>query len=215
MKLNLTERKKRARLGLKALAKAYPDARCELAYADPFQLLVATILSAQCTDKAVNQATPGLFKKYPNAKSLAKAKPLDLEKLIRSIGLYRTKAKNLVSCAKTLLEKYAGQVPREREALIELAGVGRKTANVVLFNAFGLPGLAVDTHVLRLSQRLGWVDSHEPPAVEKELCELLPSAQWGFCSHYLIWHGRRICAARKPLCGACVLGPICPSFKLG
>lgn len=191
--------------------KAYPEARCELEYASPFQLLVATILSAQCTDKAVNRATPALFVRYPDAVRLAQASPVAVERLIRSLGLYRGKARNLVGMAKALLRFHGGEVPRERSALVALPGVGRKTANVVLSNAFGLPGLAVDTHVLRVGRRLGLLQSQDPVKAEAELCALFKPDQWGRLSHLLIWQGRQICAARAPACGICPLRAQCPS----
>lgn len=193
------------------LAKAYPDAHCELDYASPFQLLCATILSAQCTDKNVNKATPSLFKAYPTPQALAKAPTADVEKRIQSLGLFRNKARHLIGMAQGLLAKHDGQVPQTREALVELPGVGRKTANVVLSNAFGLPGLAVDTHVLRVGKRLGFFRSQDPVKVEALLGALVPPASWGSVSHWLIWHGRRICSARRPACAVCVLKKDCPS----
>ena len=205
------ERKKRAGLILRRLAKAYPQAHCELDYATPFQLLAATILSAQCTDKAVNKATPALFKRWPDAAALACARTSDVEGVIRSIGLYRGKARNLVGMAQALLKDHQGAVPKTMEALIELPGVGRKTANVVLANAFGLPGLAVDTHVLRVGARLGLFKTQDPVKAEEALGSLIPPAKWGLTSHWLIWHGRRVCGARNPACGACVLKELCPS----
>ena len=208
---NFTEIRRRAAALLRRLRKAYPDAHCELDFKTPFQLLVATILSAQCTDKSVNLATPGLFARYPDAKSLSQAAQKDVERLIKSIGLYRNKSKNIIATARLLMEKHGGGVPQEMEALVALPGVGRKTANVVRFNAFGLPGLAVDTHVLRVGARLGLFQSQDPVEVEKRLGELLQPKDWGLMSHLLIWHGRRICAARTPLCGQCTLNRLCPS----
>ena len=194
-----------------ALAKAYPDAHCELDHATPFQLLAATILSAQCTDKSVNRATAGLFKDYPDAVALAKAPTKKVEGHIRTLGLFRAKARHLVGMAQGLLARHGGQVPRTRDELVQLPGVGRKTANVVLSNAFGLPGLAVDTHVLRVGKRLGLLTASDPVKAESELCALLQPALWGAASHLLIWHGRRICAARRPQCQVCVLKKTCPS----
>lgn len=203
----------RARLArvFKRLQQAYPDAHCELDFKTPFQLLAATILSAQCTDKAVNKATPALFARFPDAKRMADASQPQLEACIRSLGLYHNKAKNLIGMAQSLMKEHAGQVPQTREALVALAGVGRKTANVVLSNAFDLPGLAVDTHVLRVGRRLGLLHTQDPVKAELELCALLPPPRWGLLSHLLIWHGRRSCHARQPLCGDCVLRRTCPS----
>jgi endonuclease-3 len=206
--------KRRARKILQALKKAYPEAHCELDFKTPFQLLVATILSAQCTDKSVNKATPGLFRRFPDAASLSRARQPQVEALIRSIGLYRNKSKNLIAAAKLLMAKHAGQVPREMEALVELPGVGRKTANVVRYNGFGLPGLPVDTHVLRVGKRLGLFRSENPVEVEAILGALIPPKDWGICSHWLIWHGRRTCFARNPDCASCVLQKLCPSAVL-
>jgi endonuclease-3 len=191
----------------------YPDAHCELDFKTPFQLLAATILSAQCTDKAVNKATPALFKRYPDAAALAKAEGPDVEACIQSLGLYRAKARSLIGMAQGLLARHGGQVPRDREALVALPGVGRKTANVVLSNAFGLPGLAVDTHVLRVGARLGLLKATDPVKAEAELCALLAPEQWGLLSHLLIWHGRRTCVARKPDCSHCDLRRLCPSAE--
>jgi endonuclease III len=193
------------------LRAAYPDAHCELDHQGPFQLLAATILSAQCTDRNVNRATPSLFKAWPTAEALAKAKPESVERRIQSLGLFRVKARNLVGMAKALMRDHAGQVPRSLEALVALPGVGRKTANVVLSNAFGVPGLAVDTHVLRVGGRLGLIATTDPVKAEAQLCALLPPKAWGQASHLLIWHGRRICSARKPRCLECPVRALCPS----
>lgn len=206
----LAQRRRAARI-FRALAAAYPDAHCELDHRNAFQLLAATILSAQCTDKNVNKATPALFAAYPDAAALAAARPVDVERPIRSLGLYRAKARHLVGMAQALCARHQGRVPRDRAALKALPGVGRKTANVVLSNAFGLPGLAVDTHVLRVGQRLGLLRSDDPVKAEAELCAQLPPQDWGLASHLLIWHGRRVCAARSPRCGDCVLRRGCPS----
>lgn len=203
--------KRRARKIFALLAQAYPNAHCELDYASPFQLLCATILSAQCTDVNVNRATPALFKAYPNAAKLARADQKAVEGKIRSLGLYRNKAKHLIGMAQALLRDFHGEVPPDREALVTLPGVGRKTANVVLSNAFELPGLAVDTHVLRVGRRLGLFESQDPVKVEQILEALMPPAQWGSMSHWLIWHGRRTCGARKPDCPSCILKKDCPS----
>ncbi|HTB22866.1 MAG TPA: endonuclease III [bacterium] len=195
------------------LDAAYPDAHCELDHQGPFQLLAATILSAQCTDRNVNRATPALFKAWPTAEAMAKAKPSSVESRIRTLGLFRGKARNLVGMAQALVRDHHGQVPRSLEALVALPGVGRKTANVVLSNAFGLPGLAVDTHVLRVGGRLGLIATQDPVKAEARLCALLPPAEWGRASHLLIWHGRRVCAARKPRCAECPVRALCPSAE--
>ena len=202
-------------LGL--LAVRHPDAHCELDHATPFQLLCATVMSAQTTDVAVNKLTPALFAKYTDAAALAAAEPRDVEDLINRIGMFRQKAKNLVGLAKLLCERHAGEVPRSLAALVELPGVGRKTANVVLGVCFGAPeGVVVDTHVQRLSQRLGWTKETEPADIEQALRKLLPREDWDRTSHVLIFHGRRVCAAQKPKCDECPLatagdGLVCPS----
>lgn len=199
---------------LAALERLYPDADCELDHVDPFQLLVATILSAQTTDRAVNQVTPGLFARFPDARALAAADPQEVEPLIATIGLFRNKAKSVVGAARALVERHGGDVPRQREALESLPGVGRKTANVVLATAFREPALAVDTHVTRLAGLLGLSAAADPRRIEDDLTALFPRARWGFVSHALIWHGRRVCAARAPRCEACGLAPSCPSAFL-
>jgi endonuclease-3 len=199
---------------LAGLERLYPDADCELDHVDPFQLLVATILSAQTTDRAVNQVTPGLFARFPDARALAAADPLDVEPLIATIGLFRNKAKSVVGAARALVERHGGVVPREREALEALPGVGRKTANVVLSTAFREPALAVDTHVTRLAGRLGLSSQADPRRIEDDLTALFPRARWGFVSHALIWHGRRVCDARAPRCESCGLALYCPSAFL-
>ncbi len=204
---------KRTRRIFAILARAYPDARCELDHRGPFQLLAATILSAQCTDRNVNRATPALFRRWPDAAALARARPAEVERAIRTLGLFRTKARNLVGMAQALVREHGGRVPDTMEALVRLPGVGRKTANVVLSEAFGVPGLAVDTHVLRVGKRLGLFQAGDPVGVERELCAQLPPAQWGRASHLLIWHGRRVCEARLPRCGECALRRDCPSAR--
>jgi endonuclease-3 len=214
MSFTSTETSKRARLILKRLKKAYPDAHCELDFKTPFQLLIATILSAQCTDKSVNAATPALFAAYPDAQALSRAPQKRVEALIKSIGLYRNKSKNIIAASNILMARHGGKVPQAMEDLVELPGVGRKTANVVRFNAFGLPGLPVDTHVLRVGKRLGLFESENPVEVEAQLGALIPKKDWGMCSHWLIWHGRRICAARSPNCQACTLKDLCPSSSV-
>ncbi|MCX5767715.1 MAG: endonuclease III [Gemmatimonadetes bacterium] len=190
----------------------YPDAHCELDFATPLQLLEATILSAQCTDKRVNMVTPELFKRYPTAAALADAEMEELEEVIRSTGFYRNKAKSLVGMAQALVDDHGGEVPRTMAELIKLPGVGRKTANVILGNAFGInEGIVVDTHVARLAARFGFTDETDPVKVEKALLPLFPKDSWTKFSHLLIWHGRRTCDARKPRCESCSLRDICPS----
>lgn len=199
---------------LEILRATYPDAHCELNHDGPFQLLVATILSAQCTDVRVNMVTPALFKKYPDAKSLAIARQEDVEDLIRSTGFFRNKAKNLIAAAKSLVRDHAGEVPRDLEALTHLPGVGRKTANVVLGNAYGIEsGIVVDTHVARLSQRLGLSKHKDPVKIEKDLIKQIPQDAWTLWSHLLIWHGRRRCMARNPDCPNCELRTLCPTAR--
>ena len=192
------------------LAKAYPDAECALHYRDPLQLLVATILSAQCTDARVNMVTPALFRAFPGARALAEADPGEVERLIRSCGYFRQKARSIQACCRAVAEEHGGEVPRTREELTRFAGVGRKTANVVLNEAFGVPAIAVDTHVLRVSNRLGWAQTQDPSKVELELLEITPKRWWGRVTLLLIHHGRRCCAARKPRCGACPVLADCP-----
>ena len=197
------------------LDRAYPDAHCELDHTNPLELLVATILSAQCTDKRVNLVTPGLFRKYPTAVALARAPLADLEAEIKSTGFFRNKAKNIQACCAVLAERHGGEVPRTLEELTALDGVGRKTANVVLGNAFGInSGVVVDTHVARLSQRLGLTTQTDPVKIEAELMKLVPQDRWAVFSHWLIWHGRRRCAARKPDCPACEIRGACPRIGL-
>lgn len=196
---------------LTALQRAYPDAHCELNYTSPLELLVATILSAQCTDKQVNLVTADLFRKYRSPQDYAAAPPDEFAADIRRIGLYRNKAKNIQACCRALIERHGGQVPRTMADLVALAGVGRKTANVVLGNAFGINvGVVVDTHVGRLALRLGLTRETAPEKVEQALMKLVPAEQWAMLSHWLIWHGRRRCAARKPDCESCELRVWCP-----
>ncbi len=197
------------------LGEVFPDAKCELDFKNPLELLVATVLSAQCTDKRVNMVTPGLFKKYPNAQKLAAAPRADLEELIKSTGFYRNKAASIHGLAAALLEKHAGKVPNKLEELVRLPGVGRKTANVVLSNAFEIPGITVDTHVGRISRRLGFTENTDPVKVEFDLMDIFDPKDWTLLSHRLIFFGRRICHSRKPACGACPLAKLCPSFGEG
>jgi endonuclease III len=210
--------KKRVAPPIETLAKLkeiHPDAHCELDHKGPFQLLVATVLSAQTTDVNVNKATPKLFARYPDAKSLAKADALDVEPLVSTLGFFRQKAKSIVGLSKKLVEEHRGVVPRKLDDLVKLPGVGRKTANVVLGVIWNDPeGVVVDTHVQRISQRLGWTKNTDPVKIEQDLCKLLPREDWNITSHLLIFHGRRICFARKPDCEACGLNALCPSaFK--
>jgi endonuclease-3 len=194
------------------LEHLYPDVACELDFRDPFQLLVATILSAQCTDKRVNLVTPALFTRFPDAARMARARPSELEALIKSTGFYRNKAKSILGMSRLLLERFGGEVPQTMAELLQLPGVARKTANVILGTAFGRnDGIAVDTHVMRLSQRLGLSKHTDPVTIERDLCELIPQPRWTRFGHQLIWHGRRVCHARKPDCAHCSLAPLCPS----
>ena len=200
---------------LARLEREYPDAHCELDFETPLQLLVATILSAQCTDKRVNMVTPGLFRTYPDAKSLSEADPTQLEEIIKSTGFFRNKTKSLLGMSGTVTERHGGTVPNTMEELVKLPGVGRKTANVVLGNAFGINvGVVVDTHVGRLSVRLGLTNETDPVKVEQALMPLFPQDKWTLVSHLLIFHGRRICIARSPKCASCVLADICPSARV-
>ena len=197
---------------LSRLKREYPDARTELHYETPLQLLVATILSAQCTDKRVNMVTPLLFQTYPTAASLADAPPEKVEEIIKSTGFFRNKTKSLIGLGKALVERHNGEVPDTMEALVKLPGVGRKTANVVLGNAFGTNvGVVVDTHVARVSQRLGLTRETDPVKIEQDLMPLFPQQDWALLAHLLIFHGRRVCESRRPKCEICVLNDICPS----
>jgi endonuclease-3 len=200
----------RAKKILGLLARAYPDAKIALDFRSPFELLVATILSAQCTDERVNMVTPGLFRKYPTARELARARPPSLEKEIRSTGFFRAKARSLLGMAKALVERHGGEVPDDRAALVELPGVGLKTANVILGNAFGRQALAVDTHVFRVSQRLGLARAEDPKEIHDQLVSILPGASLTQATHLLIVHGRRTCAALKPKCASCPVRTVCP-----
>ncbi len=203
----------KARKIFSILKKEYPAVKPALEYSNAFELLISTILSAQCTDERVNQVGKHLFKKYRSPKDFLKVKQEELEKDIYSTGFYRQKAKSIIGCCKTLVEKYKGEVPADFEALTKLNGVGRKTASVVAGNAFGIPAIAVDTHVKRLSNLLGFIKSDNPEKIEARLKELLPEEDWINSSHYLASHGRKVCAARKPHCLKCVLADECPSFN--
>lgn len=209
----MTARERVAEL-LRVWPKIYPDAHTELTFSNPLELLIATILSAQCTDKRVNMVTPALFKKYRKAQDYAKAPASELENAIRSTGFYRNKTKSIRAATATIVEKFGGKVPSTMEELRELPGVGRKTANVVLGNAFGKnEGIVVDTHVGRLSQRLGLTKQKDPEKIEQDLMKLVPREHWTDWSHWLIWHGRRRCYARKPDCSKCEVFKLCPSGK--
>lgn len=202
----------RVRRLIVALRRTYPDAHCELNYSNPLELLVATILSAQCTDKRVNMVTAELFKKYRTAADYANAPLSELEQAIKTTGFYRSKARNIQACCRALVERHGGEVPRTMEELTALDGVGRKTANVVLGNAFGVnEGIVVDTHVVRLARRLGLTHHTDANKIEQDLMKLVPRADWTMFSHWLIWHGRRRCFARKPDCAHCEIAKLCPS----
>jgi len=214
-KLRGAELTAHAREVLARLKKEYPDAHTELDFENPFQLLVATILSAQCTDKRVNMVTPLLFKTFPTARELARAEVAQLEDMIRSTGFFRNKTKSLLGMSNAVVDKHAGEIPRTMAELVLLPGVGRKTANVVLGNALGVnEGVVVDTHVGRLSVRLGLTNETDPVKVEQVLMKLIPPEDWVIVSHLLIFHGRRVCVARSPRCGDCVLNDICPSSRV-
>jgi endonuclease-3 len=204
--------RRRAATVLARLMEAMPGARTALHHENPFQLLIATILSAQCTDERVNMVAPGLFRNYPAAKDFADARQGELESAIRSTGFFRMKARNIIACSKALMERHGGRVPESIEELVALPGVGRKTANVVLGQAFGIAsGIVVDTHVHRLSRRLGWTAADTPEKIEQDLMRLIPPADWITVSSVLILHGRKTCKARTPLCAACIVRTLCPS----
>lgn len=207
--------KRRARKMSRMLAERYPDAHCELDFEDAYQLLVATVLSAQTTDVRVNGVTPTLFARYPDAAALAGADRVELETIITPTGFFRAKTQSLLGLGAALVERFDGQVPRRLTDLVSLPGVGRKTANVVLGNAFGVPGVTVDTHVGRLVRRFGWTVEEDPVKVEHAIGALLPRADWTQMSHVLIFHGRRTCHARRPACGACPIARLCPSYGVG
>ncbi len=206
---------RRARRINRELAEAYPYAHPELDFENPFQLLIATVLSAQTTDLRVNQTTPALFAKYPTPEDMAAADPEDLEAILRPTGFFRMKAKSVLGLSAALRDRFGGEVPGRLEDLVTLPGVGRKTANVVLGNAFGVPGVTVDTHFGRLSRRFGWTSSEDPDQVEREVTALFPKSDWTMLSHRVIFHGRRMCHARKPACGACPIAALCPSYGEG
>lgn len=197
------------------LSEAFPHVYCELDFTTPLELAVATILSAQCTDKRVNETTPTVFAKYRNARDYAEADRTELEKFIRSTGFYRNKTSSLIGLGQALLERFEGEVPHTLEELVTLPGIGRKTANVVLGNAFDIPGITVDTHFGRLVRRWAWTAEEDPVKVEQAIGELIERKEWTLLSHRVIFHGRRVCHSRKPACGVCVLAKECPSYGLG
>jgi endonuclease III len=206
---------RRARRINRELADVYPDARCELDFRTPLQLSVATILSAQTTDKRVNEVTPALFERYRTAADYAAADRAELEEMIHSTGFFRNKASSLIKLGQTLMERFDGEVPNTLNELVTLPGFGRKTANVVLGNAFGVPGITVDTHFGRLTRRWAWTAETDPVKVEHAVGKLIPKQDWTILSHRVIWHGRRICHSRKPACGACPIARLCPSYGEG
>jgi endonuclease III len=206
---------RRARRINRELAVLYPDAHIELNFTTPLELLVATILSAQTTDKGVNLITPVLFSRYRSAADYAAADRAEMEKILQPTGFYRAKTNSLINLGQALCERFGGEVPTRMRDLVTLPGVGRKTANVVLGNAFGIPGITVDTHFGRLVRRFGWTTEEDPVKVEAEVGSLFPKSDWTMLSHRVIWHGRRVCNARKPACGACGIAPLCPSYGLG
>ena len=206
---------RRARRIDRELSHAYPDAHIELRFRTPLELAVATILSAQCTDQRVNAVTPGVFRKYRTAADYAAADRAELEEMIRPTGFFRNKTTSLIRLGQALVERYDGEVPNRMEDLVSLPGFGRKTANVVLGNAFGVPGISVDTHLGRLARRWGWTTNTDPVKVEFDVAALIPKQDWTMVSHRVIWHGRRVCHSRKPACGACVVARLCPSFGIG
>jgi endonuclease-3 len=206
--------KRRALKIVKELARLYPDAVCALHHRNPLELLIATILSAQCTDKRVNMVTPALFAKYPDAEAFAKARQTELERYIQSTGFFRNKASNIIACCQEIVAKHGGEVPQTMEELTALRGIGRKTANVILGNAFDTPGIPVDTHVGRLSQRMGLTVETDPVKIERDLNRLIPEEEWTMFGHRMIYHGRQVCHARKPLCDQCTLTSLCPKLGL-
>ena len=206
---------RRARRINRELALTYPDAHCELDFTSPFELLVATVLSAQTTDVRVNMVTPTLFAKYPTPVDLAAADREDVESIIQSTGFFRAKTQAIMGLSQAIVERFGGEVPGRLEDLVTLPGVGRKTANVVLGNAFDVPGLTVDTHFARLARRFGWTANTEAVKIEYDVAALIPKREWTILSHRLIWHGRRCCHSRRPACGACPLARLCPSFGEG
>ncbi|MCK0117028.1 endonuclease III [Isoptericola sp. S6320L] len=206
---------RRARRIDRVLAETYPEARAELDFTTPLELLIATVLSAQTTDVRVNATTPTLFARYPDAAALAGADPVEMEEILRPLGFYRAKTRAVMGLGRALVERYDGEVPARLQDLVTLPGVGRKTANVVLGNAFGVPGITVDTHFGRLARRLGFTTEEDPVKVEHAVGAIFPKKDWTMLSHHLVWHGRRICHARRPACGACPVARWCPSYGAG
>jgi endonuclease-3 len=206
---------RRARRINRELALTYPDAHCELDFTSPFELLIATVLSAQTTDVRVNMVTPTLFAKYPTPADLAAAEREDVESIIQSTGFFRAKTQAIIGLSQAIVERFGGEVPGRLKDLVTLPGVGRKTANVVLGNAFGVPGLTVDTHFARLARRFGWTANSDAVKIESDVAALIPRREWTILSHRLIWHGRRCCHSRRPACGACPLARLCPSYGEG
>lgn len=206
---------RRARKIFRELGEIHPDAHCELDFTTPLELLIATVMSAQSTDKQVNKVTPALFAAYPNALAYAQADVADIEEYIRTTGFHRQKAKSIVGIGQALLERHGGEVPANLDDLVKLPGVGRKTANVVLGDAFGVPGISVDTHFGRLVRRWELTEDEDPVTVERQIGELVERKDWTLLSHRVIFHGRRVCFARRPACGACALAPLCPSYGIG
>lgn len=198
-----------------ALQRAYPEAECELDFRDPFELLVATVLSAQSTDRRVNAVTPTLFERFPDPHALAVADPVEVEQIIKPVGFFRNKTTAIIGLSRALVDEHGGEVPSDLSELVKLPGVGRKTANVVLGTAFRIPGITPDTHVIRLANRFGWVDTKNPDKVERALMEIIPADRWTQLCHEMIWHGRRVCHARRPACGACIISHLCPSSGVG
>jgi len=213
MKETIPAKKKRVRAILLRLRKAYPDVRCALHYSTPWELLVATVLSAQCTDRLVNRVTPVLFKKYPSVRAITAADPGEIEQAVRSTGFYRNKTKNILGAAKAVLERFGGKVPARMEDLVTIPGVGRKTANVILGNAFGIPGIPVDTHMIRINRLLALTRHADPVKIEFDLMELVSKKDWTFYSHLIIHHGRARCFARRPDCSHCEILKLCPYGK--
>jgi len=206
---------RRARRINRELARLYPDAHTELNFSTPLELLVATVLSAQSTDRTVNMVTPVLFSRYHSAADYASANRADIEKIILPTGFFRAKTTSIIGIGQALCDRFGGEVPSRLSDLVTLPGVGRKTANVVLGNAFGVPGITVDTHFARLSRRFGWTTQTDPVKIESEVGALFPRSEWTMLSHRLIWHGRRVCLARRPACGACGVARLCPSYGIG
>lgn len=211
MRESLKNKKERMRLILEVLFRSYPDSKCSLEHSSPFQLLISTMLSAQCTDERVNKVTPELFENYPTAESMAKAPVEHLAELVRSTGFFNSKSKNMSACAKRLMSEHGGVVPADLDALVKLPGVGRKTANVVLGTAFRIPGLVVDTHVIRIANLLRMTDQTDAVKIERELQKVIEKDHWVMFTHLIIDHGRAVCIARRPQCHVCELAPFCPS----